>query len=201
MAGSRVPLPAVEDMLITHDAKWRSLPRSRPGEAPPGIRRWLLAPGSLTRLLQQASGGDFRVRLLSQRWEMPLPDEARLLGMRARRYAVVRQVQLICGGEPWVYARTVIPATTLVGPQRRFIHLGSRPLGAMLFADPSMQRSESQLARLEPQTRLHRLATADLAEPVGPIWGRRSVFRLSRRPLLVSELFLPAVGECPWRGG
>ncbi len=201
MDGFRDPLPAVEDMLITHDAKWRSVHRLRPGDAPPGVCRWLLAPGSLTRLLQQASGGDFRVRLLSQRWEMPLADEARLLRMRAKRYAMVRQVQLICGGVPWVYARTVIPGTTLIGPQRRFVRLGSRPLGAVLFADPSMQRSESQVARLEPHTRLHRIATADLDDSPGTIWGRRSVFRLSQRPLLVSELFLPAIGECPWRGG
>ncbi len=188
-------------MLITHDAKWRSAHRLRPGDAPPGVRRWLLAPGSLTRLLLQASGGDFRVHLLSQRWEVPLADEARLLGIRARRCAMVRQVQLLCGGVPWVYARTVIPRTTLIGPQRRFARLGSRPLGAVLFSDPSMRRSESQVARLEPRTRLHRIATAELGEEGSTIWGRRSIFLLSQRPLLVSELFLPAIGECPWRGG
>ncbi|HHL45535.1 MAG TPA: chorismate lyase [Gammaproteobacteria bacterium] len=184
-------------MLITHIAKWRSSHQLRPGDAPAEIRRWLLAPGSLTRLLQQASNGDFRVRLLSQGWETPLPDEGRLLGIRAKRYAMVRQVQLLCNGVPWVYARTVIPRTTLVGRQRRFVHLGNRPLGAVLFADPSMRRSEVQVTRLEPQMKLHQIASAELADLPGTIWGRRSIFRLSDRPLLVSELFLPTVGKCP----
>ena len=184
-------------MLITHIAKWRSLHQLRPGDAPPEMRRWLFAPGSLTRLLQQASNGDFQVRLLSQGWEAPLPDEGRLLGIRAKHYAMVRQVQLFCNGTPWVYARTVIPRSTLIGPQRRFIRLGSRPLGAVLFADPSMQRSEAQVTRLEPQMKLHQIASAELAGNPGTIWGRRSIFCLSNRPLLVSELFLPTIGEFP----
>ncbi len=186
-------------MLVTHIAKWRSSHQLRPGDAPPEIRCWLLAPGSLTRLLQEASGGNFRVRLLSQAWETPLPDEGRVLGIRAKRYAMVRQVQLLCNGVPWVYARTVIPRSTLIGPQRRFSRLGTRPLGAVLFADPSMQRSEAQVTRLEPSMKLHRIASAGLAEIPGTIWGRRSIFRLSNYPLLVSELFLPAVGKCPWK--
>jgi len=140
------------------------------------------------------------VRLLSQRWENPLPDEARLLGIRPKRHALVRQVLLLCKGEPWVYARTVIPRSTLSGRRRRFVRLGTRPLGAVLFADPSMQRSEVQVASLGPATRLYRLACRELEERPAVLWGRRSVFRLSDRPLLVSEIFLPAVGECPGKG-
>ncbi len=187
-------------MRITQVAKWRSIHQLHPGSMPLEIERWLLAPGSLTRLLQQASGGDFQVRLLSQGWETPLPDEARLLGIRPKRHALVRQVQLLCNGIPWVYARTVIPRSTLSGRRRRFVHLGTRPLGAVLFADPSMQRSEVQVARLEPSMRLHRLASKALSERPPVLWGRRSVFRLSGRPLLVSEIFLPAIGKCPGKG-
>ncbi len=185
-------------MLLTHTVKWRPLHQVHAEDVPGEIRRWLLAPGSLTRLLQLASGGNFQVCLLNQGWRAPLPDEARLLGIREKRFAVVRQVQLLCNGIPWVYARTVIPRATLVGRQRRFIRLGDRPLGAVLFADPSMQRDEVQIARLEPEMKLHQLASADLVEmPPETIWGRRSIFRLSGRPLLVSEFFLPAIGKCP----
>jgi len=187
-------------MLITHIAKWRPACQLYAGDIPDGIRCWLLAPGSLTRLLQQASNGNFRVRLLSQSWEMPLPDEARILGIRAKHYAMVRQVQLLCNDVPWVYARTVIPRSTLIGRQRRFIHLGNQPLGAVLFADPSMQRSEVQITRLEPQMKLHHIASMGPAGTLGTLWGRRSVFRLSKCPLLVSELFLPAIGKCPGGG-
>ncbi len=187
-------------MLLTPIAKWRSSHQLRSGDAPLRIRCWLLAPGSLTRLLQQASGGYFQVRLLKQGWETPLADEGRLLGIREKRCAMVRQVQLLCNGVPWVYARTIIPRSTLIGRQRRFIRLGNRPLGAVLFADPSMQRSEVQVTRLEPQMKLHQIASAELVDRPGTIWGRRSIFWLSDRPLLVSELFLPTVGKCPWGG-
>ena len=74
-----------------------------------------------------------------------MSNEARVLGMSMSGRALVREVQLLCNGVPWVYARTVIPRRTLSGRQSRLAHIKSRSLGAMLFADPSMRRGELQL--------------------------------------------------------
>jgi chorismate--pyruvate lyase len=74
---------------------------------------------------------------------------------------------------------------------QRLAHLGTRPLGGMLFADPSMQRGDVELARLETGQAMHAAATFHLASPPRQIWGRRTVFRLADKPLLVSEIFLP----------
>jgi chorismate lyase len=52
----------------------------------------------------------------------------------------LREVYLLCDGVPWVYARTAIPRETLTGRHRRLAYLKTRPLGAMLFADPGMAR-------------------------------------------------------------
>jgi len=117
-----------------------------------------------------------------------------VLGLRPEAYAFVREVHLMCDDEPWVFARTVIPATTLKGGRRRLANLGKRPLGAVLFADRSMRRSLVEIARLSSGQPLFARAVAPLNRAPSAIWGRRSMFRLSGQPLLVSEIFLPAIG-------
>jgi chorismate--pyruvate lyase len=131
------------------------------------------------------------VRLLSQSWDRPFQDEARILGMKDGSRALIRQVQLLCGEQAWVYARTVMPVSSLRGRLQRLAHLGTRPLGGMLFADPGMQRGGVELARLCTGQTMHAAATFHMTSPPAEIWGRRTVFRLAGKPLLVSEIFLP----------
>ena len=152
---------------------------------------WLLDPASLTLRLQNLCPDRFRVRLLSQGWGSPRLDEARALGMRRGERAIIRQVHLQCGTRPWIYARTIIPATSMRGKLQRLAHLGTRPLGAMLFADPGMRRERVELANIKPGEALFKDATRHMSRQPGDIWGRRSVFRIAGKPLLVSEIFLP----------
>jgi chorismate--pyruvate lyase len=90
-----------------------------------------------------------------------------------------------------VFARTVIPVRTLRGRQRRLARLGTRPLGAALFADPHLKRGEVEIARLAPGDGIYEHAAVQGA--ADGVWGRRSVFTLKGKPLLVSEFFLPAL--------
>lgn len=115
--------------------------------------------------------------------------------MRDNEGAVVRMVYLLCDGKPWVFARTVIPLRTLSGPQRRLTHLGSKPLGELLFADKTMRRGEVEVARLAAGSPVFSMAAQALKQKPGEIWGRRSVFYLQGKPLLVSEMFLPDLLE------
>ena len=102
---------------------------------------------------------------------------------------MIREVRLCCGDVGWVYARTVIPFSTLTGAQRLYANLGTRPLGAMLFADRTMQRDEVMVTELSEKE-----LPASLTLPRDShVWGRRSVFRVGGKPLLVSEYFLPAL--------
>jgi len=116
--------------------------------------------------------------------------------MRLGELAIVREVELVCYGEPWVFARTLIPARSVQGAARRLTFLGDRPLGEVLFADPHMQRGEVQMARIKPRHRLFARATRHMGE-VDQIWGRRSLFELADKPLLVNEIFLPNMPERP----
>jgi chorismate--pyruvate lyase len=155
------------------------------------LRDWLLDESSLTGRLRAVCAGDFAVRVLSQAWRRPQTDERRLLGMKDHEFAFIRQVYLLCAGRPWVFARTVIPVRTLSGAERRLARLGSKPLGATLFADRTMERGGVELARIVPGHGLFNAAVAGLEERPREIWGRRSVFRLHDKPLLVGEIFLP----------
>jgi len=160
--------------------------------APLVVRDWLLDATSLTRRLQQACGPQFHVRVLRQAWGRLHASERRVLGVRRGERAVIREVRLMCGERPWVFARTVIPVRSLCGPQRRLLHLGSKPLGAALFADPHVRRGAVEVARIGPDEDLfaRALGTAAYSEA---IWGRRSVFQSMGKSLLVSEIFLPAL--------
>ena len=131
-------------------------------------------------------GKDFSVRVISQQWQKLNAEEASAMSLKHVRSALVRQVLLCCGDQPLVYARTVIPVTTVHGAQRRYANMGSRPLGAMLFADRTMRREDVQVAILPVSHEANLFTRAD-----EPVWGRRSVFRVAGKPLLVSEFFLP----------
>ncbi len=170
---------------------WRSGRRWRYGEVPTCWTPWLFDTGSLTQRLRQASGGEFRVALLSSGWQRPMACERRLLSMGVRDVALVRQVHLLCRGEVKVYARTVIPIASLTGANRSLAHLGGRPLGERLFRDKSMRRHEVQVARIERRHRVYDWALATLPLKCKTLWGRRSLFELNGKPLLVSEIYLP----------
>jgi chorismate--pyruvate lyase len=158
---------------------------------PEAVRACVRDRTSLTRRLRQMCDRELCVQVLQQRWQRPLLDEARLLGLSHREYAWVRQVELICGNTPWVFARTVIPRSSLQGRQQRLARLGTRPLGAVLFADPSLWRRKVEVARLEFGQPLFKKAARLLDSPPQELWARRSLFCVEQSLLLVSELFLP----------
>lgn len=118
-----------------------------------------------------------------------------MVDLEWQRMALVREVFLECDGTPWVFARTVVPPRTLRGPARRLAHLGERSLGAVLFADPRVTRGEVELARLTPGERLHGRVREHAGRDPGEVWARRSRFDIRGRPLLVTEVFLPALLE------
>lgn len=151
---------------------------------PRALKGWLLDRGSLTERLLAISQGRFRVEVLRQHWGVASPDEAGLLGLKPRQAALVREVILYGKDQPWVYARSILPAKSLDRSLRHLKRLGNKPLGAVLFSDPGMQRSDIEIARLQA-------AQLPFVIPES-VWGRRSVFFLRQQPLLVSEVFLPA---------
>ena len=148
-----------------------------PYQVPLPYRSWLLDPGSLTQRLIAESGGQFQVRLLRQGRHQATQQGRDSLGLSQREWPFLSEVILQCRGQPWVFARTLIPSQTLSGPARALTHLGTKPLGAVLFNHPGVRRGPISVCLIERG-----------------IWGRQSVFFLYNKPLLVSEYFLE---DCP----
>ena len=161
--------------------------------APAEISPWLFDQGSLTRRILLYCSKNFRVEVLSQKWQRPLLNEALRLGVHPEHHALIREVLLYCGDVPWVFARSVLPRKTLTGPRRFLGKLGNRPLGEILFSDPNIQRDALEIAEIKKGQRMYNCATQCLDNPPDYVWGRRSVFYLHKKPLLVNEVFLPSI--------
>ena len=93
----------------------------------------------------------------------------------------VREVRLCIRHQAVVLARSVIPLSTLCGAERQLLVLNNKPLGEFLFSHKHMSRSaiEVKRGRVNDQA----------------VWGRRSIFKLKGKPLLVSEYFLASLLE------
>jgi chorismate--pyruvate lyase len=164
----------------------------RRAEIPGHLRSWLFDPRSLSRRLSRACPGGFRVRLIAQGWHAPLTSERRALCLPLRERALIREVLLLCHDTPWVYARSVFPAHTLRGAQRRLAHLGTRPLGRVLFATRGMRRTAVTVSAAQGDGDMLACCSAALGRIPQHAWKRTSVFRCRGRTLLVSEVFLEA---------
>lgn len=169
---------------------WHAQPLESLHQQPPtALLPWLLHPGSLTAALKHLSDNQFLVQILSQRWQQPTLEERRALDLRDRCRAMIREV-LLCGrGQPWVYARSVLPERCLQGKSRYLRSLDSRPLGELLFSEPDIHRGPIVLNHLQ---RNPRCQLPELAGEQRDAWGRRSIFWLRDKPLLVAETFLSA---------
>ena len=180
------------NLTSSSDPHWQDQQTVLPLRLTP-VRDWLLDEGSLTSTLIAASAGDFAVCRLQQSWRTPMPSERRALNMATRQLALVREVTLLCHQQPWVFARSVIPAATLDGPLRHLRRLNQRSLGALIFRHPKLGRSPFQLALLPGN---HPYIPPQLQQN-DSAWARRSCFRLHNKSLLVSEVFLQPF--CRWQ--
>lgn len=193
--------PYIPNYGVGHGPKWQ--PASfRHQQLPSNLKQWLFDSGSLTKKLIEYSNNQLRVEVIDQRIKRARFSEYNALKLKHHHYAVVREVILYGAETPLVYARTIMPLSTLKGSLRRLYYLGNRPLGEALFADPTMRRGELEIARVKSSslpTRIlplskstqHRRPTEQV--PLQQCWGRRSLFFLQNRPLLVCEIFLPGL--------
>lgn len=159
---------------------WRSYRRVPVNKLPYARRQWVLDRGSLTKRLIHASSGDFKVNISRHIWAIPSIDEQHLLALPLGQKALIREVSLLCKGEVWVKARSVIPIHTLTGTEKQLAILGDRPLGAYLFKSRTMKRGPLQIASFQD----------DCGQAIS---ARRSIFYMHKKSILVSEFFMPIV--------
>lgn len=160
--------------------------------APRALRGALSDRGSLTRRLK-TQYADFSVSPVARGLASPFPEESRALHLPPKMLAYVRDVLLIGDGHIRVFAHSVLPRSSLRGSWNGITRLGTRPLGEALFANPRIQRHGLTIRRLDARHPLYRAARRHVGLTRPYLWARRSVFCLAGRPLLVTEVFLPAI--------
>ena len=137
------------------------------------LRDWLLLEDSMTKRYEQ-QGKKVSVIMVNEGFVgcEALAGEESLLPSEPRYW--LREIILCANGEPWLAGRTIVPESTLSGPELALQQLGQTPLGRYLFTSSTLTRDFIEIGR-------H-----------AELWGRRSRLRLSGKPLLLTELFLPA---------
>lgn len=160
------------------------------------LQDWLLDPASLTLRLQSHCA-DFRVEVLGQSIE-PCSEAESSADIPAGSDVLVREVLLFCDDVPHVFARSLLPLASLTGEEKKLAELGNQSLGQILFNSRDLERKGIQVSSFDEHSCVGKLSlklspglsnTHTLATP---LWGRRSVFLLNHKPLMVAEVFLPS---------
>ena len=143
-----------------HNHNWLSfLPGIEAGYAP-----WLRDHGSLTQRIRQRCA-EFNVRNVCDRLMAAAHDETALLGLPPRQLIYTREVFLIADNRPVVFAHSVVSPQHLRGAWQALQRLGKRPLAALLFAHPLVQRAPLHYRTLKAGHPLYRRAVAALDTP------------------------------------
>ncbi len=158
----------------------------------PDIRPWLIDDGSLTARLK-ARYADFSVQPVVLEYAKAFRDEAEKLGPKAYQTALIREVLLMGNGQPAVFAHSVLPRASLRGQWRILGKLGSKPLGEALFANPRVKRTALEYKKLSACSPISMRVPEHIQIKGAVLWARRSLFKLGRAKILVTEVFLPHI--------
>ena len=175
---------------LSLSASW--IPRNQVKQCPEKISSWLYDVNSLTQKLESKCQR-FHVQIRQQR-KVNATTPALSGYFNHDETLLLREVFLCCDNVPVVFAQTEIPLSTLNHEQTKLTDIGSQSLGNILFQDPSMKRGTIEVAQFSKTSQLNALCEPLNQSCEYPLWARRSLFYLNNKPLLVSELFLPASG-------
>ena len=157
------------------------------------LRPWMIGKGLLTQRLRAACGPRFALCVVGY-WSGLLNASHRAALRIEDNAGMFRDVEMFCDEQVWVFGQTVIPDSTL-SAHPWLAELGDSPLGETLSDLSGVERSAYEYAWLPADDAMTARALR-LAEikPTG-LWARRSRISLRSAPMLVHELFLPAMGS------
>jgi chorismate lyase len=182
-----------KSFLFNREPVWHEHRRGSHHHLPDNVQSWAYETGSLTQRLRDYYGNTIAVTILFHQWRIPFLSERRQLQLPQHRYGLTREVMLHQQGKPLLLARTIIPEETIKVAHRNLSHLGTRPLGEVIFSYPDLERITMDLTLISPARWMPQAKkTANIDQT---IWGRRTVYAIQKRPMLVSEFFLPGILE------
>ena len=163
---------SAQELRKLYQLQW--LPLSSP-KLTPELSDWLSEETSMTVRLERYCR-ELTVKVVREGFvgrQALLGHESGYSGFDNETRFWLREVILYGDGHPWLAGRTILPEDTLSGPEKSLMSLGESPLGRYLFSSPLLSR--------------------DFIVPgySGSLRGRHSLLRLSGKPLILTEMFLP----------
>jgi chorismate--pyruvate lyase len=196
MKQQKVNFPVTFPVTLT--GQWQSPSDANLILPPHPLKDWLLDEGSLTARLKDRCE-NFQVQVIGEQHQLCSAAEACNL-IKIGEPILVREVILYCDNVPQVFARSLLPLASLTGKEQALASLGEQPLGQVLFNNASLKRQRLEVSSFNCDSSVAILAK-DLFKQsnaqqsselvIQKLWGRRSIFMLENKPLMVAEVFLP----------
>ncbi len=145
-------------------------------DIPPNVLAVLQDQASLTARLKHLSQENFFVEVIEEGW-IELGNQrllAEFAPVDSNHRFWSRHVVLHGNGKPWVLAHSLLPEHAIFSPLRKVMELNEEPLGQFLFQNPDLRRTNFELVKSRED-----------------LWGRRSLFYLHNKPIMVGEFFVP----------
>lgn len=157
---------------------------------------WLTHFDSLTYRLRDISKNGIQHVMLNCGWQLPYEEEKVVFTEEVAQQSFwIREISWQYQGEVWILGRVVIPASTWQIHDYQLQKQQHRPIGELLFSEKA-SRISLELQRLTPVHPYYELIKPHIVN-ASPVWSRRSLFSFYKRPLLVSEIFLPQFFSSP----
>ena len=137
------------------------------------IKSWLLEQGPITKRIKSIA--EFRLELIQDELSDATDDEILFLKIDSEEIRI-REVILYGNENPIVFARTIIPNTTIEKGLKELGKIGNKPLGDILFEKDIFSKEDIVFASFKDKESL--------------FWGRKIKYTVKDQPFSVMEVFL-----------
>tara|TARA_B100001142_G_scaffold33024_1_gene29328 strand:- start:1380 stop:1868 length:489 start_codon:yes stop_codon:yes gene_type:complete len=137
------------------------------------IESWLLEQGPITKRIKSMK--KFRLELIQDELSEVKEDEILFLTTDDESIRV-REVILYGNNTPMVFARTIIPNTTINKGLKELGEIGNKPLGDILFEKNIFSKED--------------IVFATFKDGKSIFWGRKIKYSVKNQPFSVMEVFL-----------
>ena len=160
-------------MELKQISPWTSI-ESIESKVDASILSWLSESGPITNRIKLSQ--EFELELLNDEIDEISKEEKLFLNSVSETFRV-RRVILLGNNTPVVYAKSVIPSSTIENGLSSLGKIGNAPLGDILFTPGVF-------------TKLEMVCASFLSKEKNIYWGRKIKYSVNSEPISVMEVFL-----------
>jgi chorismate--pyruvate lyase len=160
-------------MELKQISPWTSI-ESIESKVDASILSWLSESGPITNRIKLSQ--EFELELLNDEIDEISKEEELFLNSVSETFRV-RRVILLGNNTPVVYAKSVIPSSTIENGLSSLGKIGNAPLGDILFTPGVF-------------TKLEMVCASFLSKEKNIYWGRKIKYSVNSEPISVMEIFL-----------